>query len=194
MKVIGFTFSDKNQLKAAFSIRRTVFIEEQKVQEVDEFDEYESTSMFCLSYEGEEAVGTARWRISDKGIKLERFAVLKKYRNQGHAMAMMRFILNEVPKSRVIYLHAQSTVVSFYESFGFTVKGESFIECDILHYLMCKKHEANSEMSLQESINHVRDFHQAFSLHVAESPSIEVNKELIQLRYNLMKEENEEYL
>jgi len=194
MKVIGFAFSDKNQLKAAFSIRRTVFIDEQKVKEVDEFDEYESTSMFCLSYEGEEAVGTARWRISDKGIKLERFAILKEYRNQGHGMSIMRFILNEVPKSRAIYLHAQSTVVSFYESFGFTVKGELFVECDILHYLMYKKHEVNSEMSLQESINHVRDFHEAFSLHVAESPSIKVNKDLIQLRYNLMKEENEEYL
>jgi predicted HAD superfamily Cof-like phosphohydrolase len=49
-------------------------------------------------------------------------------------------------------------------------------------------------MTLSNTINHVRDFHNAFGLPVRNTPTIELSEKEIQLRFNLMKEENEEYL
>ena len=68
------------------------------------------------------------------------------------------------------------------------------MECDIPHYLMEKLPIPNGgKMSDQKSIQFVKDFHEAFSLIVAEAPTIGVDKDLLRLRFDLMKEENEEY-
>ena len=49
-------------------------------------------------------------------------------------------------------------------------------------------------MSLQETIDHVRDFHNAFRIRNEEQPKGNLEEKVYNLRYNLMKEENEEYL
>jgi len=51
-----------------------------------------------------------------------------------------------------------------------------------------------SQLLLQEVINHVKDFHEAFKIENAEAPRVEVGENKSMLRYNLMREENEEYL
>lgn len=48
--------------------------------------------------------------------------------------------------------------------------------------------------TLSKAINHVRDFHNAFRVPVRHTPSTELPENEIELRFNLMKEENEEYL
>ena len=48
--------------------------------------------------------------------------------------------------------------------------------------------------TLSKAINHVRDFHDAFRLPVRVTPAIDLPVSDIELRFNLMKEENEEYL
>ena len=48
--------------------------------------------------------------------------------------------------------------------------------------------------TLSKAINHVRDFHNAFRVPVRHNPSTELPENEIELRFNLMKEENEEYL
>lgn len=47
---------------------------------------------------------------------------------------------------------------------------------------------------MKEQINAVKEFHKAFGLGVKELPTAELSENLVQLRFNLMKEENEEYL
>ncbi len=49
-------------------------------------------------------------------------------------------------------------------------------------------------MSLIDKINKVKEFHEAFGIHNNESPTTALSKEEIQLRHDLIKEENEEYL
>ena len=49
-------------------------------------------------------------------------------------------------------------------------------------------------LTLGRAINHVRDFHDAFRVPVRHTPSTELPDNEIELRFNLMKEENEEYL
>ncbi len=47
---------------------------------------------------------------------------------------------------------------------------------------------------MQKQINAVKEFHTAFKLGQSESPKADLGESKNKLRYNLMKEENEEYL
>lgn len=132
-----FFASDKALFAKAREIREKVFIVEQKVDENDEFDEFENLSKHYLIFDEKKAVGTARWRHIGDTIKLERFAVLKAYRSQGFGDQILRAILDEVLAfKKPIYLHAQLRAIPFYKRQGFKKIGEMFTECDIDHYKM----------------------------------------------------------
>lgn len=47
---------------------------------------------------------------------------------------------------------------------------------------------------IKNELNAVAKFHDAFGIESADSPSVNIPEQTIFLRYNLMKEENEEYL
>lgn len=135
----------KTEFNAAYwqeirAIRDVVFIEEQAVDPEEEFDEFEGTSRhFCAFFQGIPA-GTARWRETEKGIKLERFAVLKEYRKKGLGKALVLAVLSDVfeqiPLADMIYLHAQVQAIPFYENCGFVARGAVFSEAGILHRKM----------------------------------------------------------
>ena len=65
--------------KTVFAIRQTVFVEEQEVDPALEYDEFESGSHHYLVLKDNQPAGTARWRKTNKGVKLERFAVLPEF-------------------------------------------------------------------------------------------------------------------
>ena len=81
-------------------------------------------------------VGTGRWRKTSKGYKLERFAVLRKFRNKGIGRDIVKFVLDQIPPEEMIFLHAQESVIKFYKDLGFTIIGSTFIEADIVHAKM----------------------------------------------------------
>ncbi len=129
------------QQQAANHIREVVFVEEQRVPASEEYDEYEGISRHFLAYADGRPCGTARWRYTDKGVKLERFAVLKEYRSRKVGSALVDAVLKDVKKhpgfqGQKIYLHAQVTAMPLYAKFGFKPEGELFSECDIDHYKM----------------------------------------------------------
>lgn len=131
--------TDIRDLDAAFTIRGKVFVEEQKVPQQEEYDEYDKTAHHYLATYNGIPAGAARWRPTDKGIKLERFAVLADFRNQQVGSAVLKTVLSDVlasyPESK-IYLHAQVPAVNFYARHGFRTVGDMFSECDIDHYKM----------------------------------------------------------
>ena len=47
---------------------------------------------------------------------------------------------------------------------------------------------------MKKQMNAVKDFHDTFGLSYNDSPTVSLEKKIIELRYNLMKEENEEYI
>ena len=128
--------SDTQDLENAFSIRREVFVVEQNVPQDEEYDEYDSTANHYLALIDDTPVGTARWRKTSNGIKLERFAVLKDHRNKGVASELLKKILTDLPSGQEVYLHAQLAAVNLYSHYGFEKVGEKFSECDIEHYKM----------------------------------------------------------
>lgn len=132
-----FTTDDKEKAEHAFDIRRKVFVEEQKVSPEEEYDEFEDSSRHFLLLADGQSVGTARWRSTDKGIKLERFAVLPEYRNLGAGSMLVKSVLEEVnDKHGLIYLHAQVAAMKLYERAGFKATGPLFFEAGIAHYKM----------------------------------------------------------
>ncbi|MCX6290837.1 MAG: GNAT family N-acetyltransferase [Bacteroidetes bacterium] len=140
IKVISFLFSDKAHAALASEIRRNVFVEEQRVSPDEEYDEHENESTHYLVYLDDKAIGTARWRKTEKGIKLERFAVLKEHRNSGAGSAVLTKVLSDViPLNEKIYLHSQVAALNFYLKAGFVTEGDEFVEANIRHYKMTWK-------------------------------------------------------
>lgn len=131
----------EEQLNTIFKIREVVFVIEQEVDPSEEYDEFESTSThFLAKVEGQPA-GTARWRFTEKGIKLERFAVLKSMRGKGVGQALVKSVVEDIAsdprsKGKKLYMHAQLDAMPLYAKFGFQKVGEMFEECNIQHFKM----------------------------------------------------------
>ncbi|TAE27803.1 MAG: GNAT family N-acetyltransferase [Cytophagales bacterium] len=144
--IVVHPISSPADLEQAFTIRREVFVEEQNVPAEEEYDEFENSSRHFLAKHQETnglslPCGTARWRRTSKGVKLERFAVRKEFRGKGVGKALVKAVLDNVfslqPEPiESIYLHAQVTAIPLYEGFGFKAVGPMFEECAIQHYKM----------------------------------------------------------
>jgi len=131
----------KQELQQVREIRKKVFIVEQNVPEDVEIDQYENSSHHIIALLDDKFIGTARWRKTENGMKLERFAVLKEKRGLGIGKELVRFILKQIKKESVIYLHAQDHVISFYKKLGFYSVGDHFYEGGISHQKMIWKQE-----------------------------------------------------
>jgi predicted GNAT family N-acyltransferase len=125
-----------DMLQQAFNIRRQVFVIEQMVSETEEYDQEDISTHFIALYDGL-PVGTARYRSTPNGIKLERFAILKSFRSRGVGSAILQHMLQALSAFEgLIYLHAQLTAMGLYSKFGFEAIGEQFEEAGIQHYKM----------------------------------------------------------
>ena len=124
----------------AQQIRTAVFVQEQGVNVLDEYDAFEEVSQHYLVTVDSKAVATTRWRFTPNGIKLERFAVLPTYRGEGIGKYLVEQVIAEVQKhAKPIYLHAQIQVVYFYQKLGFEKEGALFEEAGIQHFKMLFK-------------------------------------------------------
>jgi len=133
--------TNSKDLKKAQEIRHIVFVIGQNVPIEDEIDEFEKDAFHYLAFFNNNPAGAARWRFSDKGIKLERFAVLNEYRGRGIGSELVKKILYDIrhdpdSKGKTIYLHAQLDAIRLYRKFGFVKEGDMFDESGIMHYKM----------------------------------------------------------
>ena len=137
MDVFPINYSEKHIAELIHEIRRKVFVLEQHIDPMIEFDTFENESQHYLAYVKNVPAGTARWRHTDEGVKLERFSVLKEYRNSGLGRMLVNRVLCDVKLlGKKVYLNAQTTTVRIYEKAGFKVVGELFYEANIPHFKM----------------------------------------------------------
>lgn len=130
--------SDPADLEKVFAIRREVFVDEQNCPPELEWEFEDESTHFLATVDGEPA-GASRWRKTDKGYKLERFAVLQKFRGMGVGQELVKTVLNDLPADATyVYMHAQIQAVSLYEKFGFEKVGPEFEEAGIRHYKMIR--------------------------------------------------------
>ena len=133
----------QEELQKAFEIRKVVFVDEQNVPMEEELDQYEPESTHFIAYIDGVPCGACRWRYTNEGVKLERFAVLKEYRGKKVGAALVQATLDNIKsdpnyKGQKLYLNSQVDAVFLYEKFGFVEEGEMFLECDIKHMKMVK--------------------------------------------------------
>jgi predicted GNAT family N-acyltransferase len=128
--------SNKEELEHVFAIRRKVFVDEQNCPPELEW-EFEDESVHFLGTVNSEPAGASRWRKTDKGYKLERFAVLKEFRGIGLGQALVASVIKDLPQdASYVYLHAQLAAMPLYAKFGFKKAGEQFEEAGIQHFKM----------------------------------------------------------
>src|ERR1700710_1090525 len=107
--------TDPADLETVFAIRREVFVGEQNCPPELEWEFEDESNHFLATVDGEPA-GASRWRKTDKGYKLERFAVLKKFRGHGVGQALVQAVLDDLPKdAEYVYMHAQLGAIKLYE-------------------------------------------------------------------------------
>ena len=130
------------ELQEAFKIREIVFIDEQECPPEEEFDGLDEESIHFIAYITGEPVGTSRYRTTDKGVKLERFAVLKEHRGKGVGKRLVQTAIVQIAATfeagTLLYMHAQLDAMSLYARYGFEKVGDKFVEAGIEHFLMKK--------------------------------------------------------
>lgn len=132
--------SSFEQLEVAFYIRQVVFVIEQHCPVQDEFDAFDAVASHILAYDGEQPIGTARWRIVDGVAKFERICVLSSYRNQSVGQLLVSSLEERARLKGVTTakLHGQVQAEGFYRKLGYRTQSDPFIEDGISHILMTK--------------------------------------------------------
>lgn len=133
--------TEPTQLEKVFAIRREVFVVEQNCPPELEWEFEDECTHFFATVDGEPA-GAARWRKTDKGYKLERFAVLQEFRGLGVGQELVKAVLSDLPvHAAYVYMHAQIQAVSLYEKFNFQKTGPEFEEAGIRHFKMVRQNK-----------------------------------------------------
>jgi predicted GNAT family N-acyltransferase len=130
------------ELQEAFEVMRQVFVREQNISEDLVFDGHDNEALHMVVKDGERVIGSARVKfLAGNQAKLERMAVLKRYRRKGIGKEMLLFLDTVWKDKQVqqIIIHAQLEVVPFYKLCGFDELGLPFRKAGIKHIKMRKQ-------------------------------------------------------
>ena len=134
----------KEDLYAALEVRRSVFIEEQRIEENIERDDMDSCATHVIAESSGQVLGTGRIVNEEVGsiitARLGRMAVLKPFRRKGIATLILRALEAEAMRQgfKRVVLHSQLHVQELYEKSGYAVEGSLFYEAGIEHVTMVK--------------------------------------------------------
>ncbi|KAB7667586.1 GNAT family N-acetyltransferase [Bacillus sp. B1-b2] len=132
----------EQELKDAYYVRRTVFVEEQNVPEELEVDQYEQDCAHIVLYDDQSRpVGAGRYRpFADYG-KVERVCILKSSRKGGAGKLVMDKMEEHAisQKAPALKLNSQTHAIPFYEKLGYEIVSEEFMDAGIPHRTMMKR-------------------------------------------------------
>ena len=125
----------------ALVVRAIVFMEEQHISYAEEMDGLDADALQILGESDGEPVAAARIRFLGDVAKLERLAIRKAWRGQGHGDRLLECMISLACERgyRTTMLHAQARLRPFYQRHGFRAEGDPFLEADIPHLLMRKE-------------------------------------------------------
>ncbi|MBS4212113.1 MULTISPECIES: GNAT family N-acetyltransferase [Neobacillus] len=128
------------ELEDAYTIRKTVFVDEQNVPLDEEIDQFEKDATHFVMYHEGIPVGAGRFRNVEGFGKVERICVLKEARNIGAGKAIMETIESHARDKdfQKLKLNAQTQAIPFYEKLGYEVVSEEFMDAGIPHKTMVK--------------------------------------------------------
>ena len=126
------------------ALRQGIFVVEQSCiyQDLDGLDK---SALHLLVRKSGKIVACLRLLTTDsqyEGLRIGRVAVSAGSRSMGIARAMMHKVIEKAEQdfsTKIISLNAQTYLQEFYESIGFRISGEPFLEDGIPHIEMLKK-------------------------------------------------------
>ena len=128
----------------ALDIRYKIFVQEYGFPYDEEVvldnEKVAKAFLICLK---DKPIGTIRYREVDGRYKVERFAILKEYRQKGYGKQAINYLVDLIASKFnpcTIYIHSIATIVEFYKSLGFEVVGDKFLEAGVEHYELIKKY------------------------------------------------------
>lgn len=134
------TLTDYESVKCDIqAVRIAVFVEEQKLDRDTEFDEVDLKATHAVVYSEGIPIATGRIDLDQDG-RVGRVAVISEHRRRGAGSLVMTALEEHARESGAcrLWFHAQISAVAFYESLGFEVAGEHFLEEGIAHTAMQK--------------------------------------------------------
>ncbi|MFH7766720.1 GNAT family N-acetyltransferase [Acinetobacter sp. BSP-28] len=128
---------DELQQDAKF-IREQVFIQEQNIPVVDEWDDQDDISQHFVIYDQAQPVATGRLLQNNS---VGRVAVLKSHRGLGMGKMIMLHMIEQAKKQKREFLKLSSQVhaMPFYAGLGFIAEGDEYLDCGIAHIDMYLK-------------------------------------------------------
>ncbi|MFP4286571.1 MAG: GNAT family N-acetyltransferase [Candidatus Izemoplasmataceae bacterium] len=126
----------KKEILDHYSVRGEVFIVEQQISFLEEFDQDDYDAVFFVLYDGDLAIGAARL----VGNKVGRVAVKKAHRHKKAGTILMQAVEDYAKKQGLssLKLGAQMYIIPFYEQLGYEAYGDIFLDADIEHKMMKK--------------------------------------------------------
>ncbi len=117
------------------AIRKAVFIDEQHVPRELEWDGEDADCTQFLASIDSRPVATAR--LTPQG-QIGRMAVLKEFRSNRIGSRLLAAVIDQAGKAghEQLFLHAQVSVIGFYERAGFVAEGGVFMDAGIEHQAM----------------------------------------------------------
>jgi predicted GNAT family N-acyltransferase len=131
----------RGDLERAFRLREEIFIRGQRVPRGIEMDGRDGEAKHFLAYYRGRLAGCARIRFMGKRAKLERIAVLGRYRRRGLGKEITARLVSYARRmgAKEALMHAQCHAGDFYEKCGFKPRGGTFMEAGIRHRKMIMK-------------------------------------------------------
>src|SRR5690625_324763 len=124
----------------AYYVRKTVFVDEQKVPVELEIDEYEDEAIHLVGYIEDKPVAASRIRFIENKGKLERICVLKEHRGKYLGQQLIE-VMEQIIKDRNVIettLNAQDYAIDLYKKLGYKVVSDEFDDAVIPHVTMEK--------------------------------------------------------
>ncbi|WBW75360.1 ELLA family acetyltransferase [Schizosaccharomyces osmophilus] len=128
------------ELFSIYYIRTAVFVVEQECayQEVDEVDL--TCDHLMLKDDEDKLLAYARLIDEPNGFRIGRIVVSPAFRRHGYGRRIFQEAIiagkMRYPGAKVVNIQAQAYLKTFYESFGFMIKSDSYLEDGIPHYDM----------------------------------------------------------
>lgn len=138
----------KEDMEAAWAVRKEVFVDEQNVpieEELDDLD-HAPTTIHVLAEDEHGPAGTGRVLVGERGrVHLGRICIVKRLRGTGLGKSLMAALEQAafddyaVDGALVIELSAQVTAQPFYERLGYGyADGREYLDAGIWHRDMIK--------------------------------------------------------
>ncbi len=131
--------TNHQELEEFINIRTLVFINEQQINPTIEMDGRDDINSSEITYFGiyiaDKLIGGCRLLKIANGLKVQRFAILKEYRNHGYGSLLLQHLI-QTYRNTDLHLHSQIQAVKYYEQNGFKVIGPVEVIADIKHLPM----------------------------------------------------------